>query len=81
MLRRPDKLAEYNSVVNNLELTWDILIYSAFYRRFYDLGGYLFLSKPGKKDWPTARIVRQIPLIGAYLRDLGFSDSMLACAR
>lgn len=78
----PEKLAEYNSVVNNLDLTWDILIYSAFL-----IGGFMvwavisFFLNRGKKDWPTARIVRKIPLIGAYLRDLGFSDSMLACAR
>jgi type II secretory pathway component PulF len=26
-------------------------------------------------------VVRKIPLIGAYLRDLGFSDSMMAAAR
>ncbi|MEZ5919669.1 MAG: hypothetical protein R3D66_07185 [Alphaproteobacteria bacterium] len=35
----------------------------------------------GKKDWPTARIVRKIPLIGGYLRDLAFADSMAAAAR
>ena len=35
----------------------------------------------GKRDWPTARIVRRIPLIGAYLRDLAFADSMVAAAR
>ena len=39
-----------------------------------------FLNK-GKTDWPTARIVRKIPLIGGYLRDLGFSDSMMAASR
>ncbi len=73
---------EYDRVVNNLELTWDILIYFSFF-----IGGFLvwtilsfFLNK-GKKDWPTARIVRKIPLIGSYLRDLGFSDSMMAASR
>lgn len=78
----PAELEEYNSVVNNLELTWDILIYIAFL-----IGGFMawtifsFFMNKGKKDWPTARIVRKIPLIGAYLRDLGFADSMNAAAR
>lgn len=77
-----EDLAKYNRVVDNLELTWDILIYSAF-----ATGGFMiwaiisFWMNRGKNDWPTARVVRRIPLIGAYLRDLGFSDSMIACAR
>jgi type II secretory pathway component PulF len=40
-----------------------------------------FWINRGKTDWPTARLVRKIPLIGGYLRDLGFSDSMMAAAR
>ena len=40
-----------------------------------------FFINKGKTDWPTARVVRRIPLIGAYLRDLGFSDSMMAASR
>lgn len=78
----PAELENYNGVVNKLELTWDILIYFAF-----AIGAFMawcllsfFLNK-GKRDWPTARVVRKIPLIGAYLRDLGFSDSMMAAAR
>jgi type II secretory pathway component PulF len=77
-----EDLEKYNSVVDNLELTWNILIYSAF-----AVGGFMiwaiisFWLNRGKADWPTARAVRRIPLIGAYLRDLGFSDSMTACAR
>ncbi len=79
---KPEELEKYNSVVNSLDLTWNILIYSAF-----AIGGFMiwaiisFWLNRGKNDWPTARIVRRIPLIGAYLRDLGFSDSMTACAR
>lgn len=78
----PEELERYNSVVTNLGLTWDVLIYSAF-----AIGGFMvwavisFFLNRGKNDWPTARIVRKIPMIGAYLRDLGFSDSMMACAR
>jgi len=79
---KPEELEKYNRVVDNLDLTWNILIYSAF-----AIGGFMiwavisFWLNRGKADWPTARIVRRIPLIGAYLRDLGFSDSMMACAR
>jgi type II secretory pathway component PulF len=77
-----EKLAQYNNVVDNLELTWDILIYSAFGVGAFMIWAVIsFFLNRGKKDWPTARAVRAIPLIGAYLRDLGFSDSMLACAR
>lgn len=78
----PAELEKYTRVVNNLALTWDILIYFAFF-----IGGFMawailsFFMNRGKTDWPTARIVRKIPLIGAYLRDLGFSDSMMAASR
>jgi type II secretory pathway component PulF len=80
--QNPAEKEKYNDVVNNLELTWDILIYLSF-----AIGAFMvwciisfFLNK-GKTDWPTARIVRKIPLIGGYLRDLGFSDSMMAASR
>lgn len=78
----PDELEKYTKVVNNLELTWDVLIYTSF-----ALGAFMvwvvfsYWINKGKTDWPTARIVRKIPLIGAYLRDLGFADSMMAAAR
>jgi len=78
----PDEAAKYEQVVANLGLTWDVLIWFAF-----GMGAFMvwciisfFLNK-GKTDWPTARIVRRIPLIGSYLRDLGFSDSMMAASR
>jgi type II secretory pathway component PulF len=78
----PEELEKYTRVVGNLELTWDVLIYSS-------VGTGIFMCwcifsywyNRGKKDWPTARIVRRIPLIGAYLRDLAFADSMSAAAR
>ena len=79
---KPDELANYNNVVDKLELTWDVLIYLAF-----AIGAFMvwsivsFYLNRGKRDWPTARVVRKIPLIGAYLRDLGFSDSMMAASR
>jgi type II secretory pathway component PulF len=73
---------KYARVVSNLGLTWDILIYGAFAMAGFMVWCMLsyFLNK-GKRDWPTARIVRRIPLIAAYLRDLSFTDSMSAAAR
>ncbi len=78
----PDKLEQYNRVVANLGLTWDILIWIAYATAgFMGWAIFSFFINKGKTDWPTARVVRKIPLIGAYLRDLGFTDSMVACAR
>jgi len=78
----PDELENYNNVVNKLELTWDILIWIAFAIGAFMVWTILsFYLNRGKRDWPTARVVRKIPLLGAYLRDLGFSDSMMAAAR
>lgn len=78
----PAELENYNSVVDNLALTWDVLIYFAFAMGiFMTWAIFSFFINRGKKDWPTARVVRKIPLIGAYLRDLGFSDSMMAASR
>ncbi len=78
----PEELEKFTRVVGNLELTWDILIYSSV-----GTGAFMcwcifsFWINRGKRDWPTARIVRRIPLIGGYLRDLAFADSMSAAAR
>lgn len=74
--------AKYARVVSNLGLTWDLLIYGAF-----AMAGFMvwclfsFFINRGKRDWPTARIVRKIPLIASYMRDLSFTDSMSAAAR
>lgn len=73
---------KFDLVVGRLGLTWDVLIW-------FSVGIGLFMGwcvvsywmNRGKKDWFTARIVRKIPLIGAYLRDLAFADSMSAAAR
>lgn len=78
----PLELEKFNKVVNNLELTWDVLIYTSVAAGLF-LAWCLFsywLNR-GKKDWPTAKLVRNIPLIGAYMRDLAFADSMTAAAR
>lgn len=78
----PASLEKYTRVVNNLSLTWDILIYTAFGMAAFMIWCVVsFFLNRGKTDWPTARVVRKIPLIGSYLRDLGFSDTMMAACR
>lgn len=78
----PEELEHYLRVVDNLELTWNILIGIAFGSGLLMVWCIIsFWLNKGKTDWPTARLVRKIPLIGAYLRDLGFADSMMAAAR
>ncbi len=73
---------KFDHVVANLALTWDVLIATAFGAGAFMAWAILsFWLNKGKTDWPTARVVRKIPLIGAYLRDLGFADSMTAAAR
>lgn len=78
----PEELEKFERVVGQLELVWDLLIWTS-------VGSGIFMAwvvfsywiNKGKKDWPTARIVRKIPLIGGYLRDLAFADSMMAASR
>lgn len=78
----PAELDHYMHVVGNLELTWNILIGVSFASGLMLVWAIIsFWLNKGKTDWPTARVVRKIPLIGAYLRDLGFADSMMAAAR
>ena len=78
----PTEQAKYETVVANLSLTWDVLIATAVgIAVFMCWVIFSYMINRGKKDWPTARIVRKIPLISGYLRDLGFADSMSACAR
>ena len=79
---QPDKVEKYLHVVRILELTWNSLIVISFgFGIFMTWCILSFWLNRGKTDWPTARVVRSIPLIGAYLRDLGFADSMMAAAR
>ena len=78
----PDELEKFTVVVGRLELIWDVLIYSSVgLGLFMAWTVFSYWINRGKKDWPTARIVRKIPLIGGYLRDLAFADSMSAAAR
>lgn len=78
----PAELEKFNRVVGQLSLTWDVLIATAFGAGAFMAWAVIsFFMNRGKADWPTARIVRKIPMIGAYLRDLGFADSMMAAAR
>lgn len=78
----PEELEKFERVVGNLGLTWDILIYTSVASGIFMCWViFSYWINRGKKDWPTARIVRRIPLIGGYMRDLAFSDSMSAAAR
>lgn len=78
----PEELEKFNTVVGRLGLTWDVLIWiSVGSGIFMAWTLFSYWNNRGKKDWPTARIVRRIPLIGGYLRDLSFADSMSAAAR
>lgn len=78
----PEKLAEFESVVGNLSLTWDVLILIAVGMGIFMVWAIAsFYLNRGKKDWPTAKIVRSIPMIGSYMRDLGFADSMMTASR
>lgn len=78
----PEMLEKFDRVVGNLELTWDSLIFvSVASGVFMGWCAFSYWYNRGRKDWPTARIVRKIPLIGGYMRDLGFADSMSAAAR
>ncbi len=73
---------KFEYVVNNLELTWDLLIWSSVASGVFMVWCIIsFWVNRGKKDWPTAKAVRKIPLIGAYMRDLAFADSMMAASR
>jgi type II secretory pathway component PulF len=77
-----EEKAKFDRVVGNLALTWDVLIATAFGAgAFMAWAVFSFWMNKGKTDWPTARVVRKIPMFGAYLRDLGFADSMMAAAR
>lgn len=77
-----EKAAQYENAVYWVSVTWDVLLYIAYIATAF--GSWLVLSSiwnRGKPDYLAARITRKIPLIGHYLRDLGFADSMMAAAR
>ncbi len=77
-----EEVAKYERVVGNLSLTWDVLIWIAYgIAAFMAWCVFSFFMNRGKRDWPTAKIVRKIPLISGYLRDLSFADSMTAAVR
>jgi type II secretory pathway component PulF len=77
-----EAVAKYERVVGNLSLTWDVLIWIAYgLAAFMAWCVFSFFMNRGKRDWPTAKIVRKIPLISGYLRDLSFADSMTAAVR
>lgn len=79
---KPEELEKFETVVGRLEFTWDSLIFTALAAgAFMAWCVFSYWVNRGKKDWPTARVVRKIPLIGGYMRDLAFADSMSAAAR
>lgn len=76
------ELEKFLRVTGNLELTWDILLWTAYgFALFMGWCIFSFFINKGKKDWPTAKLVRKIPMIAGYMRDLSFADSMAAAAR
>lgn len=78
----PEELEKFERVVGNLELLWDALIWFAVGVAIFMIWAILsYWHNRGKNDFLAARMARKIPLIGAYLRDLGFSDSTAAAAR
>jgi type II secretory pathway component PulF len=78
----PVKKEEFDLTLNNLENLWNFLLALAIGMTiFFGWAIASFWINRGKRDFLAARIVRKIPLIGAYLRDLGFADSMAAAAR
>ncbi|MCK5374368.1 MAG: type II secretion system protein [Alphaproteobacteria bacterium] len=78
----PIEREHFEFVVNNLELIWDSLIWiSVVFGAILAWCVFSFWINRGRKDWLTAKLVRKIPLIGSYLRDLSFADSMMAAAR
>lgn len=79
---KPDELEKFERVTANLELVWDALIYTSVGSGILMVWCiFSFWMNRGKPDWPTAKFVRKIPLIGAYMRDLGMADSMNAASR
>jgi type II secretory pathway component PulF len=78
----PVKKADFDHTLDNLANLWNVLLAVAIGATLFF--GWLIASfwlNRGKRTFMAARIVRKIPLIGAYLRDLGFADSMAAAAR
>ncbi len=76
------KKVEFEQTVDSLEMLWNVLLLIALAMGAALVWAVLsFWYNRGKKDFMAARFVRKIPLVGAYLRDLGFADSMAAAAR
>lgn len=78
----PEQTGHYVSVVDNLELLWTFLTWFAVAIAIFLVWViFSYWNNRGKKDWPTAKVVRKIPLIGSYLMDLSFADSSSAASR
>ena len=78
----PSQLEQYNTVVGRLELLWGVLIWTAVGAGVFMVWViFSYIKNKGEKDWFTAKMVRKIPLISGYLRDIGFADSTAAASR
>ncbi len=78
----PEAGLKFNHTVDNLETLWTVLLWVAYLAAAF-MGWAIasFWINRGKRDFLAAKMVRKIPLVGAYLRDLAFADSMMAAAR
>ena len=77
-----DAAAKFNHTVDNLDTLWAVLLWFAYGAAAFMVWAIAsFWLNRGKRDFLAARMVRKIPLVGSYLRDLAFADSMMAAAR
>lgn len=80
--KEAEAAAKFNHTVDNLETLWSVLLWVAYAAAAF-MGWAIasFWINRGKRDFLAASMVRKIPLVGSYLRDLAFADSMMAAAR
>ncbi|HEY1096867.1 MAG TPA: type II secretion system protein [Alphaproteobacteria bacterium] len=74
--------AKFNHTVDNLETLWTVLLWFAYAATAFLVWSILsFWLNRGKRDFLAAKLVRKVPMVGSYLRDLAFADSMMAASR
>jgi type II secretory pathway component PulF len=78
----PEAAAQFNHTVDNLETLWTVLLWLAYAAAAFLVWAIAsFWINRGKRDFLAAKMVRKVPMVGAYLRDLAFADSMMAASR
>jgi type II secretory pathway component PulF len=78
----PEAAAQFNHTVDNLETLWTVLLWFAYAATAFLVWAIAsFWLNRGKRDFLAAKLVRKVPMVGAYLRDLAFADSMMAASR